>query len=229
MDKHTFNHDKFNTWKNCPRRYFYKYIRELNWPELSDDYKLGVSIHRLMDYYLRGFDVDNLVNNADQDVQEVWNNIKDYELLKNKVIATEWGFNCRIGKTNYWLNGRIDAIFHDKESGKYIIADWKTGIIPKNPEETFQHIIYLYAFYKCHKDLKLDIKPENLMFQYIKVSNQIDTFSIDFLQNKITQYEDILANKINEIESATNFIKSENCEKILRDCQYKYLCMKDND
>jgi len=229
MDKYTFNHDRFNTWKKCPRRYYYKYVRELNWPELSDDYKLGVSIHRLMDYYLRGLNIDNLVKNADQDVQEVWNNIKDYDLLKTEVIATEWGFNCRIGKTNYWLNGRIDAIFYDKESGKYIIADWKPGFIPKNPEENFQHIIYLYAFYKCHKDLKLDIKPENLMFQYIKISNQIDTISIEFSQDKIDQYENILINKLNEIESAKDFIKSENCEKILRNCQYRYLCMKDND
>lgn len=228
MDKFTFNHDKFNTWKNCPRRFYYKYVQELNWPEMSDDYKLGVSIHRLMDYYLRGLNIDNLVKNADKDVQEVWNNIKNYELLKNEVVATEWAFNCRSGKTDYWLNGRIDAVFYDKELNKCIIADWKTGIIPKKPEENFQHIIYLYALYNCHRDLKINIEPEDLMFQYIKVSDQVDTVTIEFSRDKIIQYEDILVNKIGEIESATVFARRENCEKLLRNCQYRYLCNKED-
>jgi len=226
MDKYTFNHDKFNTWKKCPRRYYYKYIKELNWPELSDDYKLGVAIHSLMNYRLRGLNIDNLLENADIEVQEVWNNIKDYELLNDDVVATEWGFSCRIGKSDYWLNGRIDAVFYNKESGKYIIADWKTGIIPKNPEENFQHVIYMYAFYKCSKDLKLDLKPEDIIFRYIKISDNIDTVSINFSQDKIIQYEDMLLNKINEINSSINFIQLENCEKILKNCQYKYLCSK---
>jgi hypothetical protein len=226
MDNFTFNHDKFNTWKKCQKRYFFKYIKDLNWPEKTEDYKLGTSIHRLMDYHLRGLKVDNLLNNADEDIKAVWNNIKSHEILNNKVIATEWGFNCRIGKSDYWINGRIDAVFYDQSIKKYIIADWKTGIIPKKPEDSFQHVIYLYAFFMCHKDLRLNISPDELMFQYIKVSGAIETVSIEFSQEKLNQYERMLLEKTGEIVIASDYARCDNCEKSMSNCQYKYLCSR---
>lgn len=226
MDNMTYNHDKFNTWKNCQKRYYFKYLKELNWPEFSADYKLGTSIHSLMDYYLRGLNVDNLLINAEEDIKTVWNNIKQHEILNNIVLATEWGFNCRIGKSDFWINGRIDAIFYDCKINKYIIADWKTGIIPKNPEDSFQHIIYLYAFYKCHKDLKLNISPEDLIFQYIKVSGDIETVSIEFSQELLIEFEAKLLDKISEINSASEFSPNNCCEKFMSNCQYRCLCSR---
>ncbi|OGI00033.1 MAG: hypothetical protein A2104_03730 [Candidatus Melainabacteria bacterium GWF2_32_7] len=225
MDKNTFNHDKFNTWEKCKKRYYFKYIKELKWPELGDNYKLGQSIHALIDYYLRGLKVDHLLKTADSEIKTHWESIQNHSIIKNDVIVTEWAFNSRIGDSKYWLNGRIDAVFYNKEQAKYIIADWKTGQnIPKNPESDFQSMLYLYAFYRGHKDLKLKLKQEDIVFQYIKTPNMDNPSSISFSTKK--DYEEIFLEKINEIESTKVFYKTDPCP-LKTHCQYKKLCLSD--
>lgn len=221
MNKNSFNHDKFNTWENCRKKYYFKYLKELKWPDFSNDYKLGTSVHALINYYLKGHKIDHLLENAEDDIKQVWNVIKNHPILKNKVIATEWGFNTRVGSTNYWLNGRIDAILFDSETNKYIIADWKTGIVPKNFDKNFQHKLYLYSFFKGQKDLGLNIRQKDLIFQYVKISDRVDIFSIPYSQEKEKEYEEILAENISNMENCTDYFKTGSCPK---ECQYKYLC-----
>ena len=147
----TFVSDQFECWQKCQKLYYYKYVKELNWPDTEQDYRLGISVHALINYYLKGFNVDNLLIHADNDVIDCWNNIKSNSLFDNKVLLTEWSFNSRIKNSNYWLNGRIDAVFYNEKEKKYIIADWKTGELPKHPEKKFQHKIYLYSFFNAQK------------------------------------------------------------------------------
>lgn len=227
MNKNTFIHDQFNTWKKCKKRYYLKYIKELNLPELQVDFKLGKSVHALINYRLKGFDVDFLVEKADLNIKNVWELIKTdseiQELLKNKLIVTEWGFNSRIGETNNWLVGRIDAVFYDEVAKKYIIADWKTGkFIPKNTDDNFQHIVYLYAFYNAHKDLGLDIKPDDLVFQYVKIRDDVEINSIPYSEEQYLQDEKLLEKCVKEIEIEKDFNPAEPCG--IKGCRYRALC-----
>jgi hypothetical protein len=141
MKDKTFNHDHFNTWKICKRRYYYKYIKKLNWPDFNTDYDLGRKIHALIDYKLRKLEIRHLLENADNEIINCWEKIKDHQIFTQKAVKTEWGFNTRINNSDNWLLGRIDAIFFDPETRQYIIADWKTGkYIPKDDiEENLQH------------------------------------------------------------------------------------------
>jgi len=92
-----FTHDHFNTWQTCAMRYHFKYAKKLNYPDFTDDYELGRNLHALVDYQLRGFEVDNLLQHASDEAQDCWNHLKDYPLLGKKIIKTEWSFNSRIG------------------------------------------------------------------------------------------------------------------------------------
>ena len=224
MEKNTFNHDKFNTWEKCRKRYYFKYIKELRWPELEDNYRLGQSVHALADYYLRGLKVDHLLKNADKDIKTHWEALKNHPILENQVLVTEWAFNSRIGNSHYWLNGRIDAIFYDKKENQYIIADWKTGQnIPHDPDKSLQSMIYLYSFFNARKDLKLDITHKDIIFQYIKTPDLDDHAPIVYSQEKEREYEDVFLKTIKEIETEKAFISAKPCP-LKKHCPYIKLC-----
>lgn len=223
MKETLFSHDHFNTWQLCKNRYYFKYIKKLNWPDLQSDYELGQNFHALVDYFLRGFNIAPLFEQANQDVKNCWNLIKNHNILSKNVIKTEWGFNSRVKDTENWLIGRIDAVFYDPEVDKYIIADWKTGkYVPKNIDANFQHKIYLYSLYKSQKDLKLCIKPEQLEFQYIKILDEVSINKIEFSSEKLEDYEQKFLEIINSINKTICFINTDDCP--LKQCSYKNLC-----
>ena len=144
-------------------------------------------------------------------------------MLKNKIITTEWTFNSRIKNSNYWLNGRIDAVFYDESQNKCILVDWKTGQnIPENLEYNYQCIIYLYSFFNGHKDFDLDLNQNDMIFQFVKVSDNIEIISIPYSIEKEEEYERIFLKKISEIELEKEFNKINPCKSNF--CQYKRLC-----
>lgn len=226
MKNPLFNHDRFNTWQKCKKMYFYKYVKELKFPEFKDDYELGKSVHALIDYNLRGFKIDHLLSNAKKDVLDCWNIIKNHNIMRKKVIKTEWGFDVQIPETVCRLIGRIDAIFFDEETNKYIIADWKTGkFIPQKMHSNFQHKVYLYAFYQARKDLGLDFEPENLSFVYFKLlSDDVEPTEIKFSQEIFVEYEESFKKIIEEIENTEQVPVPETCP--VKSCQYNALCLK---
>ena len=224
MKNTLLNHDCFNTWETCRKRFYYKYIKELKFPEFNRDYELGTSVHALIDYHLRGLKTDHLLETADEDISGRWQAIKIHPVMDKKVIKTEWSFNTPVKDTGYRLIGRIDAIFFDEETGKYIIADWKTGkFIPKKILTNFQHKIYLYSLYQSRKDLGLDFNPENLSFQYFKIlPDSVEITEINFSEETMLEYEENFVNIIKKIESTADFPVPTNCP--LKTCQFKALC-----
>lgn len=223
MTNSTYISNQFDVWEKCRKQYYYKYVKKLILPEQESNYKLGREVHALINYYLKGFNIEHLLKHADEDVIKLWNTIKDHNLLKNKIIATEWSFNSRIKDSNYWLNGRIDAVFYDKAKNNCILVDWKTGQnIPENPEYNYQCMIYLYSFFKGHKDFGLNLNQNEMIFQFVKISDSIDIISIPYSGEKQEEYEKIFLEKIMEIESEKEFDKINPCKT--KFCQYKRFC-----
>ena len=228
MDKMVFNHDKFNTWKTCKRRFYYKYIKELIMPEPETVYELGKEVHALAYYHLKGFDISRFINNLDNETLKHWESLTKHPVLKNKLIEAEWGFNSRIGDTKYWFIGRIDAIFYNENLKKYIIADWKTGQnIPRDPENSFQAMTYLYSLNKAHKDLGLNICSKDLIFQYIKTPDDINVTPIIYSEEKEKAFENIFIKYITEIENEKEYKSPEECPAP-KFCQYSCLCFNCN-
>lgn len=225
MKENVFTHDHFNTWQICKNRYYFKYVKKLNWPDFEGDYELGQSVHALIDYYLRGINIEILLKDAANEVRDCWDLIKQYDLLQKKLIKTEWGFNSRVGSSKNWLIGRIDAIFYEPETQKYIIADWKTGkYIPKKIETNYQHKIYLYAFYKSQNDLETCFKPNELEFRYIKIQDEVSANTIKFSQDKNEEYEQNFLKIIENINDTAVYNIPDACP--LKNCAYSNLCFR---
>lgn len=222
MSKTIFNHDRFNIWDKCKRQYYYKYIKMINIPEIQTDFTLGKSVHKLIEYYLKGQEINHLLKNADAEITEMWKIIKNSELLNKELIATEWQFWTPLTNSDIWLGGRIDAIFKDND--KIYIIDWKTGQKIPTEENNYQAIIYLYSFFKAQSFLNLNFIQEDLIFKFIRIDEEIETKEIEYSQEKQSEYESLLLEKVREINQITTYSKNET--KQCSYCCYKTFCKK---
>jgi hypothetical protein len=224
MDKYTFNSDKISVWQQCRRKFYLKYIKEIKVPDIENNLELGKSVHALINYYLKGYEVDFLLKNASDDVRNVWKVAKKSNFLSKKdVFLTEWQFNCNLKGADYWLNGRIDAVFFDRNTSKYTIIDWKTGQnIPKDAKLNPQTMIYLYSFFKAQNDLKISLNHADLAFEYVKISDSIMTTRIDYSSELEKAYEKRLLVTFKEIENEKDFSRAEVCTS--KYCEYSNIC-----
>lgn len=152
---------------------------------------LGQKFHALICYYINNFDVSKIVEDLDEKEQNIWQNLQN--ILKDKkenFIHTEYPFLIKdeLNGWNYYLTGRYDAIY--KENNQYIIYDWKTLNLPKNPSEDLQSIVYLYCASKI-------FKTENIKMRYLSIEK------LNFID---VEYETALKykNRIDSIISKLN-------------------------
>ncbi len=216
-----FTSDCFETYQRCPRAYYYKYIKGIKFALKKDTYKLGRNIHSLAYYKLQGHSLRKIEHALDENTRKHWENISDNPLLTKNVICAEWGFDILL-KDSVWLNGRIDAVFEDE--GNYIIADWKTGEkLPHVPEDKFQAMIYMYAFFRAQKDLGLDFEPYRLKFVFVGSSEKNLEKEIICNYEMINEIEEKLLGMSGKIIADTDFMPN---KKRCDFCDFQKICIE---
>ncbi len=218
----TYNNSMFEAWLNCEKKFFLKYIKAIKIPQDDSLFELGKKVHAMINYKLQGFDMGLMEKACDETTLSHYNSILTHDLLKQKVLRTEWGFLCNIADTQNLLAGRIDAIFFDEKKNIYTIADWKTGMsIPKNAIESPQALIYMYSLYKSQKDLNLVIKPEQIRFLFIQTPNlnESEVWFSEELKNKIEK-DFLLMIKNMKKTTFNKTDKKDQCKL----CEYNFVC-----
>ncbi|MBQ4646425.1 MAG: PD-(D/E)XK nuclease family protein [Candidatus Gastranaerophilales bacterium] len=150
-----------------------KFIYNLSLFKKDPRATLGQKFHALICYYINNFDVSKLVEDLNEQEQIIWKNLENILQEKKKgFVKTEYPFlikNELKGK-NYYLTGRYDAIY--RENNQYIIYDWKTLNLPKNPKEDLQSIVYLYCASKI-------FKTQNIKMRYLSIE-KLDFVDVEF-------------------------------------------------
>ncbi len=144
-----------------------KYIYNLNLFKKDEKALLGQKFHNLICYYLKGFEVEKLMLDLNDNEQKIFKNIKDMLQKRKKegeFVLLEYSFNLKeeLNKKAYYLTGRFDAVFKQKEN--YIIYDWKTLNIPKDAHNDLQTSVYLYALSKI-------FKTKNITMRYVSLTD----------------------------------------------------------
>ena len=150
-----------------------KFIHNLSLFKKDPRAILGQKFHTLICYYINNFDVSKLIEDLNESEQIIWKNLENIlKDKKNSFIHTEYPFLIKdeLQGWNYYLTGRYDAIY--KENNQYIIYDWKTLNLPKNPSEDLQSIVYLYCASKI-------FKTENIKMRYLSIE-KLDFIDINF-------------------------------------------------
>ncbi len=205
-----FSPNMLKTFKECPRKYYLKYLQQISAPQKSTPFEKGKKIHALANYYLRGDDISKLEKTLTPDENTAWQLLKSNEYFQKQYINSEYNLSCKIGEN--WIGGRIDALVQDK-IGLYIL-DYKTGSIPNNPEFDFQTMIYLLAVDEFIKDKK------QLTFVYIDLKNN-KNYSIELTEELKTKYQTAINKICSEIKSITEYKKQENSCKF---CECRKFC-----
>ncbi len=206
-----FSPQMFNNYKECPAKYYFKYIKNINIPQLDNTFVLGKNIHALASYYLKGQDI-SLFTLSEKE-QKMWDILINTKYFKYKTEQVEANISCKID--NIWIGGRIDALVKN-ENNEYYILDYKTGGIPDNAEFDYQTIIYLL----CCDNLIKDYDSLSFVYLNVKTGEEKNIKLTEQLKNKYIEKITEIYNNIQKLYQPT-IIKNEKCKQ----CTYQKICV----
>lgn len=203
----TFSPNMLKTFELCPKKYYFRYIKNINMPVNDDIFELGKNIHALASYYLRKENIHKMEHSLNERERNIWEYLKKVEYFGFETVNTEYNLSVKIGE--YFFGGRLDALVKNEDT--YYILDYKTGSAPKNAQYDFQTMIYLLA-------VKTFFRTNNVVFVYLDLKNKTEEKIIltPELVNEYTEKLNSIIKKINSEEFSTN---KKDCK-----CEYNIIC-----
>lgn len=197
------------TFEECPRKFNFKYVQNIQMPVNDEIFEFGKNIHALASYYLRGENIDKMEKSLTNKEFEVWTYLKSNKYFSYDVVNTEYNLAVKIEK--YFFGGRLDALV--KNGNDYYILDYKTGSAPKNAKYDYQTMIYMLA-------VKEFFKTTNISFVYLDLKHK-EEIVIPFNQpiELEKEYRQKLFEIIKKINANDICQKKQNCK-----CEYSIIC-----
>ena len=195
------------TYELCPKKFYLKYVKNIQMPVNDEIFEFGKRIHALASYYLRGENLDNMETSLSLKESEIWEYLKRIKYFGYYVINTEYNLSVKIGE--FFFGGRLDALVKDNET--FYILDYKTGFAPKGAKYDFQTMIYILA-------VREFFKTDNIVFVYLDLKNR-EEIKLVFTPELVSEYKQKLvaiAEQINLLEEPQ---KKQDCK-----CEYSLIC-----
>lgn len=203
-----FSPNMLKTYELCPKKFYFRYIKNITMPTDDEIFELGKNIHAIASYYLKKENISKMETSLNSKEAEIWNSLKNIEYFSYKTIETEYNLSVRVDK--YYFGGRLDALL--KNNDEYIILDYKTGSAPKNATYDFQTMIYLLAVASFYK-------TSNVTFIYLDLKNRSEV-KIKLTEELATEYKKILLDTTRKIETKEyNKKYNKDCN-----CEYEIIC-----
>ena len=202
-----FSPNMLKTYELCPRKFYLKYIKNIQMPVNDEIFEFGKNIHALASYYLRGENLDNMEHSLTAKEREVWNYLKQIKYFEYELINTEYNLSVKVGSN--FFGGRLDALFKNNET--YYILDYKTGSAPKGARYDFQTIIYILA-------VKEFFNTNNIVFTYIDLRNREEVV-IKFSPELEEEYKNKLISTAEKINHEEIPARKQDCK-----CEYSLVC-----
>lgn len=200
---------------------------------LEKSLKDAIGLSRRIDFFKRTFVKDMLDHMKDEPgfQQELQNFLKQGEDLLNllsiedifskyKVVSVEEPlFEHIYGE--FYFKGFIDLVVQDRETGKYVIIDWKTSGQKWSVSKKLKDAIFLcqMRFYKYFWARKNDIKLDDISCEYVVLNRLkdkknpesgtggIQNVCVDSTQEEILESLQLLADTVEGIHINKRFPK----------------------
>ena len=195
------------TFEQCPKKYHFRYVKNISMPVNDEVFELGKNIHAMASYYLRKEYIDKMELALNEREKAIWEYLKGVKCFSYSCVNTEYNLSVKIG--DYFFGGRLDALVKNEDT--YYILDYKTGSAPKNAKYDFQTMIYLLA-------VRAFFKTDNVVFVYLDLKNKTDV-KIELTTGLMQEYEKKLLEMVKKI-SEDEFVKTKNECK----CEYNVIC-----
>lgn len=206
-----FSPNMIKIFKDCPRRFYYRYIEQIPSPFPDKEFQTGKKLHAIASYYLSGANISKFEQVLTDKEKTLWELLKKKEYLSYDVVEIEKTMSVRLD--DFWVGGRIDAIV--KNGSDYYILDYKTGGVDDNMTYDFQTMIYLIMWDKICKD------ASSLTFVYIDLKNNKEVKTV-FSKDLKKEYTDRIISVCKEIccFKPLKYQPKNNCS-----CEYKNICL----
>ena len=201
-----FSPNMLKTFKLCPKKFEFKYIKGISMPVNDEIFETGKNIHALASYYLRGENIDKMELSLNEYEKTLWNYLKGLKYLGFTCVNTEYNLAVKIG--THFFGGRLDALV--KDGDKYYILYYKTGSAPKGAAYDFQNMIYLLC-------VRAFFKTENVCFVYLDLKNKSEVV-VELTDGLVKEYESKL------IEIANKIDKEEFSPATCSNCEFDIIC-----
>ena len=203
----SFSPNMLKTFEQCPKKYHFRYVKNISMPVNDEVFELGKNIHAMASYYLRKEYIDKMESALNERERVIWEYLKGIKYFSYSCVNTEYNLSVKIG--DYFFGGRLDALVKNEDT--YYILDYKTGSAPKNAKYDFQTMIYLLA-------VRAFFKTDNVVFVYLDLKNKTDV-RIELSPSLVQEYEKNLLEMVKKI-SEDEFVKTKNECK----CEYNVIC-----
>ena len=132
----SFSPNMLKTYEQCPKKYHFRYVKNISMPINDEVFELGKNIHAMASYYLRKEYIDKMELALNEREKAIWEYLKGVKYFSYSCVNTEYNLSVKIG--DYFFGGRLDALVKNEDT--YYILDYKTGSAPKNAKYDFQTI-----------------------------------------------------------------------------------------
>ncbi len=201
-----FSPNMLKTFKLCPKKFEFKYIKGISMPVNDEIFETGKNIHALASYYLRKENIDKMELSLNPHEKLLWDYLKGLKYLGYECVNTEYNLAVKIGQ--HFFGGRLDALVKDNEH--YYILDYKTGSAPKNAAYDFQTMIYLLC-------VKAFFKTNSVSFVYLDLKNKSEVI-VELTDSLAKEYEEKL------IEITSKIDKEEFTPAKCSNCEFDIIC-----
>ena len=204
-----FSPNMLKTFAQCPKKFYFKYVKNINMPVDDEIFEFGKNIHALASYYLKKQNIDKMEKSLTKRESDVWQYLKTIKYFSYEHVGTEYDLAVKIG--DKYCGGRLDALV--KNGDKYYILDYKTGSVPKDAKYDFQTMIYMLCVSEYFDTTDVE-------FVYVDLRNKTEIcikFSDELKNEYIEKIKQILG-KIVSCEFRTSS-KNGNCS-----CEYSKIC-----
>ena len=72
-----YSPNMLKTFQQCPRKFYYRYVKNINMPVNDDIFEFGKNIHALASYYLRKEFIDKMELSLTEKESAVWQYLKN--------------------------------------------------------------------------------------------------------------------------------------------------------
>ncbi len=157
----TFSVNSLKILQKSKEEFEKKYIQKKELIYQNQEAEFGDKMHKLICYYLKRFNINQIVNSLDDKEKALFLKIKNSKPLKT-VLSAEKRFieqpffiKEQLNNIPFYLTGRFDAVI--KTGDKYTIFDWKTNEIPKNSKNSLQTVVYTFCASKLFKTQNVEM------------------------------------------------------------------------
>ena len=85
----SFSPNMLKTFELCPKKFYFKYVKNIQMPVDDEKFEFGKNIHALASYYLRNETIDKMELSLSSKENEVWEYLKEVKYFGLETV-TRW-------------------------------------------------------------------------------------------------------------------------------------------